>query len=363
MEAKHKKYWFKILFGLLVHLSLLVLFIKVYMVQELGDFVKGRTTVSHRFETSDQFEFPTLSVCMDPPLKPSVASKFGLKDQQNIHWKDISNLTASDKWNEISYVLNRDFTIYMNHTKMKEGINDQFIVERLITWRFGACWTIKPRFNVKIVPLMLPFKFGYADGLKEDTPMGVKLFLTSEKSLANLVTDVWPQYEAGMVYVTFPNTQMSVYKTKYNQIISFRTFEHIYKSGVEDTEQCIVDNILKLTNCKKCSLGHGKDLPICDAENFVCVWTQFNQFRHCLFQKHTLSFEPEVSYEVTYEFEDPERHDLIRVETGLKEVLEEIEMITLSSLIGSVGGSLGMFFGFSMSSYLTFIFEKLLETF
>ena len=41
-----------------------------------------------------------------------------------------------------------------------------------------------------------------------------------------------------------------------------------------------------------------------------------------------------------------------------KEVKEEIDVITLSDLIGSVGGSLGMFFGFSISASAFYLMEK-----
>ena len=47
--------------------------------------------------------------------------------------------------------------------------------------------------------------------------------------------------------------------------------------------------------------------------------------------------------------------------TGTKEIVEEIDVITMSGLIGSVGGSLGMFFGFSFTSYLSFIIEKIIK--
>ena len=41
-----------------------------------------------------------------------------------------------------------------------------------------------------------------------------------------------------------------------------------------------------------------------------------------------------------------------------KEVKEEIKVITLSNLIGSLGGSLGMFFGFSISAYVLYLMDK-----
>ena len=37
---------------------------------------------------------------------------------------------------------------------------------------------------------------------------------------------------------------------------------------------------------------------------------------------------------------------------------EEVEILTLQDLIGSVGGSLGMFFGFSISATILYYIDK-----
>ena len=43
------------------------------------------------------------------------------------------------------------------------------------------------------------------------------------------------------------------------------------------------------------------------------------------------------------------------------EIKEEIRIITESSLIGSLGDSLGMFFGLSFFAHFNFILEKLID--
>ena len=40
------------------------------------------------------------------------------------------------------------------------------------------------------------------------------------------------------------------------------------------------------------------------------------------------------------------------------DITEEMDVITTSGLIGSVGGSLGMFFGFSFSGYASYLLDK-----
>ena len=68
----------------------------------------------------------------------------------------------------------------------------------------------------------------------------------------------------------------------------------------------------------------------------------------------------------------PQKNEILRYDTknnsevevrvlafsNSKQIMEEIDVITLSGLIGSVGGSLGMFFGFSITSYFSFVIER-----
>ena len=44
-----------------------------------------------------------------------------------------------------------------------------------------------------------------------------------------------------------------------------------------------------------------------------------------------------------------------------QEIEEEVDVITLPQLIGSLGGSLGLFFGFSILSYFILFIERFLK--
>ena len=44
-----------------------------------------------------------------------------------------------------------------------------------------------------------------------------------------------------------------------------------------------------------------------------------------------------------------------------KEIKDEIEIIATTDLIGSVGGSMGMFFGFSMSAWILYFLRLCLN--
>ena len=51
----------------------------------------------------------------------------------------------------------------------------------------------------------------------------------------------------------------------------------------------------------------------------------------------------------------------ITIDSMAKEVKEEVQIITLQSFIGNLGGSLGMFFGFSLSGWLSVLFANLID--
>ena len=47
--------------------------------------------------------------------------------------------------------------------------------------------------------------------------------------------------------------------------------------------------------------------------------------------------------------------------SSIKEIQEELPLLTTQDFIGSVGGTLGMFFGFSISASLLFFIDKCLD--
>ena len=51
----------------------------------------------------------------------------------------------------------------------------------------------------------------------------------------------------------------------------------------------------------------------------------------------------------------------ITIDSMAKEVNEEVRIITLQSFIGNLGGSLGMFFGFSLSGWLSVLLANLID--
>ena len=77
----------EIVVGTFLYLVLLFLFSYFYMIDQLNDFFKGRSTVTFRFEEAKTIEPPTITICVDPPIKKSVAVQFDFKDSFDLFSK------------------------------------------------------------------------------------------------------------------------------------------------------------------------------------------------------------------------------------------------------------------------------------
>ena len=140
----------------------------------------------------------------------------------------------------------------------------------------------------------------------------------------------------------------------------YRTVDYTFKTGVENSSECVTKIIQELRCQNKCFYISGSSLPICNSTtDFLgCFWAHYTQWQECLLQKHAVAYVPQKDEEPIYG-NNVTQLQISSEASKTKQIMEEIDVITLSGLIGSIGGSLGMFFGFSITSYISFVIEKL----
>ena len=334
----------------IAHLTLFVLFVQFYLMEQMGDYVKDRTTTTSRFEEVEVSDFPTITICMDPPQKPSIAKQYGYKRMVDIHFNDVPNTTLPERFEASSYILNKDFDIKVDDKDfLKLGDNDEFVVRPMVTFFEGICHNIEPKFKVT----QQWFHKEFSIKLKEDLidrPKNFKVYLTSNAAILNIATDIWPQYLTGRVTISFQNRVTTVIKS--------RAIEYKFKTGVNNSKECVT-KIIEESECKnKCFYINGTSLPICNsASDFDCIWSHYNQWQKCLLQKHAVAFVPHIDEVSIYDTDISDAFE-ISASSKTKQIMEEVDVITFAGLIGSVGGSLGMFFGFSFTSYLSIVIER-----
>ena len=340
------------------------------MKDQLLNFFKNRTTTSIRTQIANVLEFPTTLICFDPATKLSKSLEFGFNGVHEKFEKDVLNKTIHETYDELTYQLNKDVFIKSYHEgNLTQGLNVikeyygsrklNFDVKSLRTYDFGACHKLEPKFNVTYVPIRIRLSITLNSDLQEmDRPEFVAFHFTSNKTWINILNNVWPQFS--------PLQQNVQFKKEYTTIV-LRSSDKYFKDGIDDNNECL-KKILSAKNCPfLCDFVSLTDFPTCKTvEDLKCMWKNLwdnKEYRNCFMTKEAKTFELDQRLENPY-------HQQINVTTtdvyiGMwtmsKEIQEQIPVLTLQDLIGSVGGSLGMFFGFSISSSVIYCINRSLS--
>ena len=165
-------------------------------------FSRCKTFLCHytsRLVQVTETEFPTITICMDPPLKPSVMSKYGFKSLEEVVINDVPNVTLIEKLEVLSYMLNLDFSMkitrYNQDNKdvdLKLGENEFFFVEPVITFLQGFCYKLATKFQVNnerviFVDFHIQLKSGETN---RDQPSHFVVYLTSPTATLNIAADI-----------------------------------------------------------------------------------------------------------------------------------------------------------------------------
>ena len=266
------------------------------MNDQMCDYMAGRTTITSRFAEADVLEFPTITLCMRPGTKPSVAQEFGFVKLNDVFKKDVENTTLVERFEKLSYKLNQDFEMYVNWhpDKLEYGINkrnnDQvFDVEPIRTQHHGTCYKIQPRFQVIKVSVYFHLKVLLSSNLLEkDRPEGFDLFLTSNKSWHGTTYELWPQFQPTKISIDFKNDQIGY---------RLNVVELNFRNGTEDYKKC-QDEMIKNSNCSiKCYLNNYGSLPPCEnLKDYECmrkhITKDSNAMAYCFKPKNAILYNP-----------------------------------------------------------------------
>ena len=337
----------------------------------MATFMKGRTTTTRRVEMAKSIEFPTLTICLNPPTKLSVAKKYGFTDR-NAKINMDSNLNLPKVFDEMAYQLNSDFTIMnFNGQKVNLGLNNiegfyipnktfQFEAGFIRTYHYGTCIKLEPKFKMTFAPIQFSLVIQLNSSLKAmDRPESMLFLFTSGKSWLGILDSVWPQFKPLKAEVNFVK--------EYTHLNIQPEEEHFFNYKSNDPAHCL-KKMLEGQNCSKpCTLTSIPGVPICQtSKEYQCAWNgtwSTDTYYHCLMPQKAMT------YTLLDRVENAYHKDRNTLETGvyigiatLKKVIkEEVFLLNWQDLIGSVGGSLGLFFGFSFSATIVTCIKKVLE--
>ena len=358
--------WIIIFAKVILYVTLFTFFTYFYMVNQMSDFFKRRTTEARQTDVPTiVLEPPTITICLKPTLKTSVAKEYGVATNdegdflfKNIPFEEIGYVLNRDYQMELGYGARSDFWIY-EKVKVHEGTlmisGKEFQVDSIQTLIHGLCYKVQPQFQITQVPFSFRLFIKSNSSLKDiDQPQKIILFLTSNNTWQGIIGSDWPHFEP---------TKLTIGINTYYWYVAKST-EYQFQKGIENSEDCWEEQI-KYFNCPtKCIfLSLAPQLPQCNtSQDIRCFFKEAyrgNAHTICNQKKRGLTYNGELhKIERFEESSDETSRFTIYFQTMTKEIREEVDVITLSALIGSVGGSLGMFFGFSFSAYALYLLDR-----
>ena len=113
-----KLYFIKLTLKSIIYLTLFTLYIRFYFMDQMIEFLDGKTTFAKSYKETHHFKIPNLIICPNPPYIPSKVQKYGYETLESIIYDKHENylnydLNAWQMYQEMSYLNNRDIDFYI----------------------------------------------------------------------------------------------------------------------------------------------------------------------------------------------------------------------------------------------------------
>ena len=340
----------------------------MYLIDEILNYTKGSTTLSSRTEKVKFLEAPYITLCFQPSFKPSMLLKHGLPKhtQHFMELYEALNGMNMKMYENFSYGYGNDFDIKLeilkfthNRSRLIEQID--FETQKVLTYRNGLCHLIKYNVNVSTTDDKIRLHFDYK-GHNLDTPESAKILLSSPRGWYGIIMDDWPLFDPAILTIPIEKLQTQNWVTKVSQT------DYQYMTGTKDFAQCLVEQIARNSICKtKCYPFLFNFLPnhtLCNSNEYLCMYSMLViswKYRYeCLHDKKNIRYKAHLYPHIKSKANGSSIFFWLHFDKATKDIKEEVLVITTGSLIGSVGGSLGLFLGFSFFTYLSGIIDKVL---
>ena len=356
----------KIFVKVLFFLLLSILFFTFYFFNQTKEFLKGSTTFTSRAEEVDHFDMPVLLLCFQP--RYNLNSYLQRDDHSSLaEFLDCANHKLGE---DVMIDFHTQWQKFHGQKKqqlvMGTNIFDDFYVNvsAVQTLTYGMCYVLES--NLTFRPqqgfyISIQRKFE-----KEDIPDKVNLFMASPESWYGITTEAWPYHTLEKHTFEF-NTSARIWMDMYVKKVT-------YQKGHSSIKNCLENHVSGYNCTHKCIpffLSFLDHLPTClTNEQTNCMYNtwayadEFNiytQYKQCLkpltmtlYDANPVKLEGEVNPNNSVDL-------LFGYASNEMEIKEEALMIGTSSYIGSVGGSLGLFLGFSFFTHLSWCIDKLVD--
>ena len=378
-----KLHWSKIVKGLAV-IFLFIVLIKFFMIGVIIQYAKKDTNFKKSLEKPSHVNLPTATFCFNPAFKKSILTKYKLSTYSvfnNLVNTKTANYSIPNLFNESSYQLNKDFNLSVwkdekignylsegnNNVEYNETKSVKYHVEMISGIVSGLCYKVTPEYQGKADDF-ITYVIKLSKSLKmEDKPKSVDISLTSVNSSYGIIRNEYLEGDSYETTIT-NSTQMMLYLRLFqiNLIHNCKTGGNYYTCLAREFQN---STKVEYSNCPRfcvpivfkslMELNLNKSLPICETgEENSCIYHALHEIsqnndnceRSCkmnyyIGSKKTLATEMgrQSDFELSF----------VMATTSVNTESEYV-IYDIAGMVGSIGGSMGLFIGFS---FMDFIFK------
>ena len=369
----------KNLLDVILFLILFISFLVLYFINETDNYLKASTTFASRTQEVNMFSRPLLVFCFEPCYKPSIYGNVSTDLTYIFEKNDLTKEEGlADFLKHASYKLNEDIQIELQiwddekivEYNLEEGKNlmdnFQFDVYRIQTVKYGLCYVIesgemvRPEGHLRVIVTDL-------NSNNVNKLSNLNLFIASPETWYGIIALSWPYFELEKLSFSF-----DIQNTYHWMDMSVTNMS--YLNGHKSVEECIKKWMATNDVCKKCSpffFSFKNTMTSCQSYKDNHCWFYWSLYDAKNYQKYKKCMKPETttlykakSFPIEkFSIQDNSVELLFLYSSDEIKIEEETLMMGTSSYIGSVGGSLGLFLGFSFFSSLSYFVGKLLSIF
>ena len=381
----------KKVFAWALHIGLMVPAL-VFVLHAITDFAKGSAGYSEDHQPISFKDLPTLTVCMNTHYKLAYA-----KDM--LIYASVFEMESETEVAPVELEENQEVQTGLGLTIHLGRLYPRYSQDqpKWPCFKLTPNWKISDRKDIDFEKLRMKLTFGFTN--KSSVPSSADVMVTSEANSFGLAGGKWfdglvikNKLKFSALYGAINNKN----EIKIIEVIEYKNME--FDCSKESYYQCLARRFMNLEDDKhhlhykngsKCSIKNscapfslprvdGRDIPICDL-NISCSQEvleklESDQDMHCKRSCHAKEFKTEVytankaakedlEFDVTIRFELPESTLDLRSKKPFKTVKTEYLIVSWMSLVGNVGGTLGMFTGFSFITtskwFAALVFKRL----
>ena len=322
-------------------------------------------------------ELPTTVLCFDPTAKKSILREHNISmyEFSNMHNKQRYPRPWLDFYKKVHFRLGTDFYINIrDHPALAIGsnyineLNLTVNVEELFTFWFGFCYKISlsmVEIDVLIFNLIFDFKV-----VQSDLP-DIEIILTSENNAFGVIASTWIFGNEFKIVVN--EDQSSGFKIKATKKTSLGIHNNCTLNVTKNCLHEVISN--SVYECDKICFPiifsgmDSYDIPLCGSiEDYECMRWQMNKYLRyeasniCGTPCSIMEYVGKKSFGYKF-YDNPYRNYYewrYLFDSRMIDVHEEYLVYDSTGFIGSVGGTLGLFIGFSFREIVNLIIEALM---